>query len=100
MTNTAPFAGPFVIFAGLIHPAWVRSRRAFGWAIVLLIALALLSSARWEVLWPQVQPSGEWFIVLAAIELLVGVASVLTLLRAVWPGSRLFSMGAQAANEA
>jgi hypothetical protein len=41
-----------------------------------------------------------WLMVLAAAELLVGVAFVVTLLRAMWPGGRLFSIGAESAEEA
>jgi hypothetical protein len=52
MTETVLLVGLLAIFASLIRPGWVRRRRAFGWSVVLALAVILLSGVTFGLLSP------------------------------------------------
>jgi hypothetical protein len=52
MTDTVLLVGLLVIFAGLVRPEWVRRRRAFGWSVVLALAVFLLCGVGLGILSP------------------------------------------------
>jgi hypothetical protein len=51
-TDTVLLVGLLVIFAGLVRPEWVRRRRAFGWSVVLVLAIFLLCEVAFGILSP------------------------------------------------
>ncbi len=101
LTSTAFLA----VLAGLIRPQWIRNKTAFGWGIVLVVAEVLAetigvgTSAMWMAAFRQYSARGdipglgtEWYVVMALLAPAIKVLLVVVLIRAFWPGGRLFCM--------
>ncbi len=96
-------AALLVIIAGLVRPKWVRNKKAFGWAIVLLVGcLAIYHALAW-VRWSTMpNPWYLWGMLRPCLEIstaLGQIGCIIALLVAFWPGGWLFRIGEPGADE-
>ena len=95
------------VVLGLVHPAFVKNRRAFGVGVILVVielipeAFLLGSSFLWgTTLMEAVRQGGlkspsDLIFIAVALSPLIRVAAGIAILRAYWPGGGLLSIRSQ-----
>lgn len=99
-------AALLVIIMGLVRPKWVRKKKAFGFAIILLVGCLgiyhLVAGARSPTMRYYEGPWDLQTIVgpcLGVMVMLAQIGYVIALLVAFWPGGDLFGIGEEEADE-
>ena len=99
-------AALLVIIAGLVRPKWVRNKRAFGIAIILLVGcVAIYQLIGWTCSLPTTYHQYAWDPqrmvgpCLGMVIMLAQIGYIIGLLVAFWPGGGLFEMGESGADK-